>query len=59
MASPDLMNDPEVIAELHRLADACDRLSQAVARAPGGSGSAQTLVKSHGRLTMGRPSWPK
>ena len=33
MASLDLMNEPELLAELHRLAGACDRLSQAIARA--------------------------
>jgi hypothetical protein len=33
MASLDLMNEPELIAELHRLADACDRLNPAVVRA--------------------------
>jgi hypothetical protein len=33
MRGLDQMSEPELLAELHRVADACERLNQAVARA--------------------------
>ena len=53
------MSEQELLAALHRVADACERLDQEVTALPSGSGSSGAPMKLPEPLRKDRSSWPR